>query len=474
MGDVRQLQKLRPLGKLEQLSSVCHHLGFYHNVGLSAHYQLSKSSSVSDVRRLIYAALADVIRKHGILFAIPVDEDSPDAYFARLPSIDLTSSVFFIRRSQPVTVGGEDRELDAILQEQHNTNFKSEYGTLPFWRLLVLQEPGVEHDFTASFIFHHSIGDGVAGLIFHKEFQDALEAASSLSVPRDFINTKVAAPNDTTLLLPLEELHPLPINSNPVQFPTTGLKEWTGNPIRAPCVTQYRSLYLSPSSSKAFIQECKKKSLSLTSVLPSIIAASLFDILPPTIEALTCIIPVNLRPWLHLPRSAALDAIGTFIDAFKVQLRHADHSADNQHAMLVPPAARETSEKIKKYLTDNLSPSGEPYTAIAVFKTIPDVSVVFNSTLGNERDAAFEVSNLGAFTGSTKLGANAQWHVGRVTFSRSSVVSGSAVTMSVVSGGDGALTIGFSWQEGIVDDDVVDRLIEGVRRYFEAPEAANH
>lgn len=440
-------------------------------MGLSAHYHLSDSSSVSDVRSLIYAALTDVIRKHSILSAIPVDEDSPDAYFARLPSIDLTRSVFFITRSQPATVGGEDPELDAILQEQHNTNFKSEYGTLPFWRLLVLQDPGVEKDFTASFIFHHSIGDGVAGLIFHKEFHTALETASSSSVSRGPSTTEVATPNDITLLPPLEELHPLPINENPANPPTVGLKEWTGNPIRAPCITHYRSLYLSPSSSKAFVQECKKNSLSLTAVLPSVIAAVLFNILPPTVEALTCIVPVNLRPWLKLPRSVADDAIGTFIDAFKVQLRRTDHSIDDQNPTLVLPAAWETSKEITKYLTGNLSPSGEPYTAVAIFKSIPDVSIVFNSTLGKDRDAAFEVSNLGAFAGSAKSGANFQWQVGRATFSRSSVVSGSAVTMSIVSGGDGGLTIGFSWQEGVVENAVVDRLVGGVRQYFEA---ANH
>lgn len=425
-----------------------------------------------DVRRLIYAALANVIRKHGILSAIPVDEDSPNACFARLPFIDLERSVFFITRSQPVAVGEEDRELDAILQEQHNTNFKSEYGTLPFWRLLVLQDPGVENDFTASFIFHHSIGDGVAGLIFHKEFRNALEEASSPSASRDPVITQVAVPSDLTLLPPLEELHPLTINESPAKSPTTGLKEWTGNPICAPCITHYRSLYLTPDASKTFIQECKKNSLSLTSVLPSIIATVLLDILPSTVEALTCIIPVNLRPWLNLPRSEANNAIGTFIDAFKVQLRRSHHSVQDQTATLVPSAARETSKAIATYLTGNPSPSGEPYTAVAIFKTIPDVSLVFQSTIGKDRDAAFEVSNLGAFPGPAKAGADALWQVGRVTFSRSSVVSGSAVTMSVVSGGDGALSVGFSWQEGIVEDAMVDRLVQGVRVHFQ--KTANH
>jgi Alcohol acetyltransferase len=324
---------------------------------VSAHYKLSERSSVSDLQHLKYAALADVIRKHRILSAIPVDEGSPDAYFAQLPSIDLKRSLIFIERSQPVAVAdnGEDRELDVILQDQHNTNFKSEYGTLPFWRLLILRTPGVENQFTASFIFHHAIGDGVSGLVFHNAFRDSLEAASSS--PVDSKSEQVHLSNDTPLLPPLEELHPLPIRESPAKPPTTIFQEWTGDVIQAPCNPHYKSLYLSPSSSTTFIQECKKKNLSITSALPSLIATILFGILPPTTEALTCIIPVRLRPWLKLPRNLADDAIGTYIDAFKVQFRRPDQNLEDPNPTHVWAGAHETSKEITKYLTANLSPS---------------------------------------------------------------------------------------------------------------------
>jgi acetyl esterase/lipase len=424
---------------------------------------------VSDLQYLIYAALAGVIRENPILSAIPVDEESPDAYFVRLPSIDLQRSVFFIKRCQPLVVAdtGEDRELDIILQDQHNTNFKSDYGSLPFWRLLILTTPGVQNQFTASFIFHHAIGDGVSGLIFHNAFRDALEVAylspSSLDPKFEHITTS----NGALLLPPLEELHPLPIQESPTKPPTTTLKEWTGNAIHPPCKSRYKTLYLSPSSSTAFVQECKKRNLSVTSALSSLVATVLFGILPPTTEALTCIIPVNLRPWLQLTRDMADKAIGTYFDAFKVQQRRTNQNIQDPSSTDIWPGAHETSKEITKYLTSNSSPSGEPYTAVAVFKIIPDVSVIFTSTLGKDRDTAFEVSNLGVFSASTKTGADHLWQVGRVTFSRSSVVSGSAVTMSAVSGGDGGLTIGFSWQEGVVEDSVVDSLVDGVKKYLE-------
>ncbi|KAK7418708.1 Alcohol acetyltransferase [Neonectria punicea] len=462
MADVQQLATLRPLGKLEQVSAACHHLEFFNNVGLTAHYKLSGSSSPGvDLRRVIFAAAGDVIRKHRILSAIPVNEDKPDSYFASLPSVDLKRSISFVQRSQPVDEG-EDKQLDAILEDQHNTNFKAEYGSLPFWRLVILQTPGADNEFTASFIYHHAIGDGVSGLVFHNAFRSALNAASS-SLPGK--NEESIVPDENTSVLPpLEELHPLPLNPTPPGPPATKLKEWTGNSIRTPCKSRWTSLCLSPRTAQAFFQECKENNLSVTSALSSIIATTLFIILPPTIEALTCIIPVNLRPWLSLPREVANGAIGTYFDATRVQFTRRDQ---NSQGSTVWPGAQQVSKSMTDYLA-NVSPSGEPYTAIAVLKTLPDVSVIFSSAVGNPRDAAFEVTNIGLFSSSTPKTEDAPlWQVGKVLLSRSSVVSGAAVTVSVATGGDGSMAVGFSWQEGVLEDGVMENVSEGVRNYFE-------
>ena len=53
----------------------------------------------------------------------------------------------------------DDKELDTLLQDQANTNFKQEHGALPFWRLSILYTRDKEDEFTASFIFRHAIGD---------------------------------------------------------------------------------------------------------------------------------------------------------------------------------------------------------------------------------------------------------------------------------------------------------------------------
>ncbi|RFU77964.1 alcohol acetyltransferase [Trichoderma arundinaceum] len=471
MAGVRLLRKLRPLGKLEQVSASCHHLGFFNNVGLSAHYELLSSSSlaVSDLRNLVYAAVGDVVSRHRILFAIPVDEDTPNTYFASLPSVDLNRSIKFLTRSQPFNSlsGGEDKELDAILEDQHNTNFKADYGTVPFWRLIILRNAEANMGFTASFIYHHAIGDGVSGLLFHNAFLNALESASlsSSSSPQ---SREIIVPDEHAKVLPaLGELHPLPINPKSPIHSAANLNEWTGNYIQYPCKSRWISLHLSTETSKSFFHKCKQNELSVTSVLSSIIAMALFDILPPTTEALTCIIPVNLRPWLQLPGKVANTAIGTYFDATRVQFTRPSQSPQAPSPTDdIWAGAQQASRGMRHYL-DDVSPSGEPYTAVSVLEAIPDVSAIFSSTIGNPRDAAFEVTNVGLFSSALETKHAPLWQVGKVLLSRSSLVSGAAITVSAATGGDGSMTVGFSWQEGVLEDGLVQKLNQRVRQNVE-------
>lgn len=420
-----------------------------------------------------------MIRRHPILSAIPVDEDTPNPYFARLPFINLERSIFFAERvkpHQPVPGGEdswEDEELDRILENQHNIDFSFEYGNLPFWRLIILQNPGVEkelpagqngvpeggnesnelNEFTACFVFHHALCDGVSGLAFHNSLQNALDDSSSLHSSGEC----VIASNENALLPPIEELHSLPINPEPPA--TTLTKAWKGNPIHTPCKTRFRSLSISSSASNAFIQACKKNDVTVTSALPPLIATALYSILPPTIESLNCNIPVSLRRWL--PQDIVDGAMGNWFDAFQIQFFRSEQNSKD--VVNIWAQAHKASKAITNYL--NASPSGGPYTNIGLLKAIPDISMVFSSFLGKDRDTGIEVSNLGVFSNPTN---ESVWQVAKVMLSRSAVVSGSAITIAAACGGNGSMTLGFTWQEGVVGGDIVDLVIEGVRKYFQA------
>jgi len=448
---------------------------------MSAHFTLSTTTTTiqpPDLQSVVYAALTDVVRKHPILSVIPINEATPEAYYARLEVIRLAKCVFWKTRTGCATRGEEDRELDGILEGQHNLGFTSEYGDLPFWRLVILQDAVTELSFTASFIFHHSLGDGATGSIFHSSFLQGLNTAISLPSLDTQHNTCIPVDPNIHLLSPLEHLHPLPLNPTPRSHRAASaseLEEWFGTPIHTPLKTHYKTLHFSPAITATFAKKCKDNGVTVTSGLTAVLAGALFSALPDTVEALTGIIPINLRPWLDLPANEADVAMGSFIDAVKVQVRRLQYGEggdDGKSTMSGLRAACHASKEIKRYLA-NASPTGEPYTSIAPFKLIPDVAAVFTSLLGTTRDAAFEISNLGRFPDASadQLGCGdndaAHWRIGRMVFSRSAVAFGAAVTTSVVTGADGGLSVGFCWQDGVVESELVEQVVKGCREGVE-------
>ena len=115
---------------------------------------------------------------------------------------------------------------------------------------------------------------------------------------------------------------------------------------------------------------------------------------------------------------------------------------------------------IGEYLKSN----GEKMN-VAKFKQIKDMRSLFKGRIGSERGTSFDVSNLGVIKidGEQMQG----WELGKLVFSRSAFVSGSAIAAGVVTGPDGCLTIGFCWQEGVVEREVVEMMAEKVRAGFE-------
>lgn len=88
----------------------------------------------------------------------------------------------------------------------------------------------------------------------------------------------------------------------------------------------------------------------------------------------------------------------------------------------------------------------------------------FLKKIGTDRGSSFDVSNLGGLgLGGTEMDRENEngWKMGRMVFSRSAFVAGSAFSTGLVTGPDGCLVFGFVWQEEVVERG----LIEGVVGY---------
>lgn len=400
-----------------------------------------------------------MLLQHPILFAIPVVPDTEKPYWGRLGSIDLKQVVSFVQRTQPLSSGSQtDEELDSLLEERHNTSFKTGYGTLPVWRLIILQDYDSRDGFTACFIYHHSSCDGTSAQIFQDAFQKALCDVSSRS--GDMKTEQIIFSNDDPISAPLEELHSLPLPETSAQLDAVGVEEWRGSPVTVPCKTRYKSLSLPVHILQFFAQECKKNGTTVTAALPALVARMLYDSLPSTTEALTCNIPVSLRS--DLPPKKVDGVMGNFIDAFKVELLRSDLDQDLpgwKHAKKVQQATR-------RYFA-NTSPSGEPYTNVAVFKLIPDVKAFLTSCVGNPRGESFEVSNLGTFPQPKNLQGDGSpfWQRGKLRLSRCAFASGAPLVVCVIDDEE-SVGFGFTWQADVGDDEVVGNVIDRLRNHF--------
>jgi hypothetical protein len=385
-----------------------------------------------------------VIQRHPILTAIPVDEATTSPYFARLPEINLENAVTFIARKLPDSVGERDLELDELLQAQHNISFKVDVGSLPFWRMIILTNPRVSTEFVASFVFHHALGDGRSGVIFHENFLAALSTSPPV------LTNKIIGCPDEALYPNLELLHPLPI---PTSAPASYVPEnlWPGDTISTPVPSCFRSLTIPTETTTRFILACRRNGTTITATLAVIIASALFELIPAQFTDIECCIPVDIRHWL--PPMISRDSMGNFIDGFSQYYRR----ENLQSSTFSWDEARRSRQNIIDYLaTDGKSIN------IAKLKIVPDMRQFMLDKVGQKRRTTFDVSNVGKLKAATEGG---NWRMGRMVFSRSAWIGAGAFGTGVVSGD--ALVIGFCWQQDVITLEMLDAIAGKLKTQIE-------
>lgn len=141
--------------------------------------------------------------------------------------------------------------------------------------------------------------------------------------------------------------------------------------------------------------------------------------------------------------------MGVWIDALSIPYARADLLEGFREE------ARRGRDVVRRYLE-----SGGQRINVARIKQRRDMRGTFLAMVGRERDSSFEISNLGVLRGGEGEG---RWKTGRWRFSRSAFVAGGAFSIGVITGTDGCLCLGFSWQEGVIDRALIGDVVEMVR-----------
>lgn len=375
----------------------------------------------------------------------------------RLPEIDLDQPISFQGRRHEVseTEPEEDPDLEALLRTQHNTGFTP---PSPFWRLCILTEASNERRFTAAFVYHHALGDGLSGKSFHRGFLKALHAAASLG-PGE---AKRVIPSPKIPLLPnLEEVHPLPLSIPYLLNAAFRAKVWspkdpglwTGSEIQTPLETQVRYLALPKATTLSLRNVCREKGTTITALLQTILARSMFHHLPANYTSLKCLCVISTRRWL--PDPITDDSMGVWVEDFPEYYKR-DVINTTEFPWAETQRSRKNIEAALAKRGKNSSPN--------LLKWVNDYhQELFLSQIGKTRMVSYEVSNIGV-VGIEQQSDPTKPVLGRMFFSQSATVVGSAVNVSVVTGGDGCLAIALSWQTGAVDSDFMESVIRQMKR----------
>lgn len=431
---------------------------------MTATYRLPTEKAIAQsteyLKQLIYRACEILIQQHSILSATVVTEGVKEPYFVRVPEIDLDACVIFHPRSkdtetlvQGSATSSRDNVLDEVLQTELNVFYAR---GAPVWKLHVLYDPEDVSTFTASFMYHHVLGDGESGRNFLFSLARALEEVFPLPTGA-VVNSRIKPPN-SPLLPTMESVLPLPISiwyliSKVWEsiFPRFDSSVWTGSEIIVPLVNRFRHVAFSKHATTALRTACRTHHGSITALLQVLIARIIFRNIPTQYRKLNGIIPMSARRWLTdlIPD----DSIGgtyvlSYDETFTREALQGNEFPWNEVRAVKDTINREMEQKGKDRV-------------IGLVKYVRDFeNGVFRSQVVNPRQSSFEVSNLAPRRFQPEDSPSGTVQIGRMMFAQSANVVGAPINISSVTGDDGCLVLAFTWLDNVVEASVIESIID--------------
>ncbi|KAM0555816.1 hypothetical protein ACHAPJ_006213 [Fusarium lateritium] len=385
------------------------------------------------------------------------DEGTNSPAFTHIPEMILDEFVEF----ETCSDGSYEKAVDDAHARSHDQIFQN-VESRPPWRIFVLR-PGETPEFEdVVFSFHHALMDGVGGKQFHEKFLVELNSlpsnpsySSMLSFPQP---PSLPEPQEavidytTTLYFRAANFW----NGIRPEFLKPVRQIWTAAPVdfARPHKACVRSVDIPAPVVASLLAGTRSHGSSITGLLHALILASLSRRVPDA-PAFASSTPISMRPYL----SSAADP--TLKDSFRVCVSGMVHefSLSEVAAFRSPGAnidaliwdhARKIKGEIKQRVTT--LPADDD---LSLFHSI-DWPSFLQKKDGQPRSKSWEVSNVGSLTVPTAQ--DGERSISRVLFTNGPSATSEPMNVSVASASGGALTLGISWNEGVVEDDVVEGL----------------
>lgn len=473
----------------EHFSTSRHALGFNRGIANSCQYVVAKEMLRGrSVRMVVEEAVARLILRLGGLRVGITDEDTNEACFVQVPSMNLQDFVNW----KTTTVKSSDEYDEQVLHviKCRLEQLWPDVANRSPWQVLVVQ-----NELTASdnivldivFAVHHALSDGKSTTVFHSELLRELNSPSSptpeLVNHRLVFSTRpLLAPSQEDLVRPKiswsfflkvlwSEFAPSWAKPTPSPAP------WTGKPVTPePHKLHLRAVTIAPSTVTRLIAACRAHGTTLTGILHILVLASFARRVPDGVaSSFSGETSISLLPWAKLPDGLDMDlsrvltdlTTGTkrvweaaTVEDIRSKFCEADANANAEEELIWPLAATWRDELKAKVAT---LPNDD---VVGLMQYITDFRKRWLNKLGKARDATWDLSNVGTIRGHC-LDGSGPWSIQRSLFTQPVLVAGAAVGINVAGIDGGPVNLVLSWQETVVEEVIVHGVAEDLQAWFD-------
>ena len=460
---------LRPVGMLERLYTARQVLNIYNSVIVTASYAVRRHLDDNSFKSILCTAITRTIHRHPSLCCYVEGETTPEPKFRRLKTI-LIDDVLQIRDLK------KPANLAFQLQDMHDVQWSVD--AKPLWRLVVIRAPPAADDKSIgsqlhiAFVYHHVIGDGLSGSAFHRCLAQHLGDIERHRPISQEIPQAIAMPISITLIDPIENLITLPVSW---RFLLTQIAKeyaprwlvdahsplWTGKPAQTldecPFRSRVRIITLPPDHAQCLLKASENHSVTLTSLLTAVIVWALTAKIPAG-HYFVGNTPYTLRYITGTSMDEMVNQTSCFETTYSTELLATMRESPNnklEHIQNLWTTARAFHAQMTAERAE--SPRDN---VIGLLPYVFDYIKYYRKRIGKPREITFELSNLGPFEAGPRGCLPKGWTLQTMTFTQGAQPVGPALTANCVGVRGGALTIAITWQEFVVEEDVIDGLVQ--------------
>lgn len=434
---------------------------------------------------LVEEALGRLILRLGGLRVGITKENTNQASFVGVRSINLKDFIEW-----KTSTASSHTQYDAQVLEVTKDRLEQlwpDAANRPPWKLLVVQNdalaPGkVVLDMV--FATHHALSDGKSTMVFHTGLLRELNSSSA--PPAELKSHILSFDRPPFLAPPQQEL--IQFNISWAFFlktlwnefgpswlkPTPPIEPWRGKVITLETHRlNLRLMTIKPEVVTGVVTACRAHGATLTAIIHVLVLVSVAGRVPAEVApAFSSETPIGLLPWAKPPPGAGMDfqamlsvlntSANRVWDAEMVaDLRRRLHGADEglEEDFIWPLAATwraEMKTKIASLPNDDVC---------GLMDYVTDWQKRWQGKIGTQRDATWEVSNIGLIKGVSNEGQGA-WAIQRSFFAQPAFLAGPAFGVNVTGVEGAGVTLTLNWQDSVIDNAVFEGLVEDLSAWL--------